>query len=580
MTVDNSTQIVTSTESGTGWTLDVTNANLSSDLSLKDFLVEFDGVTQSNSDFTKLSRTTVQYNGSSIGSTNITFYRDTPVIRIQKVTYGDRMTSSLWEDEFNRIHRILAEEGTTPGDQNFSDVSATSLNVSGQVEVASLNVEDLTNNRVVIAGSDGEIEDDSNLTYDGTDLSTNSLIVTDLSNNRVLLSGSGGAVEDSPDLTFNGTTFGVGSEFTVTAASGNTDIDGTLNVEGAGTFQTGLVSQEDIAQENNSTKVPTTAWIRDEVGLIANVCQGRITPLQNSPFPNERSATIGSGTLYYTRATGKYISLYNTTTSEWELLEIPDTDASLTLSSLPTTNQSYDLFAYNNAGTLALTTREWLAPDERDASFTNIDGVLTLDTDNSRRYLGCFFINSTKEAVLSVHSDETLDAVCDIWNHYNRIPLYLQNFYFSSSTAVTGITGKGDWEILTASSVKVRLMLEDADSDDAIHKEPYVGKGHYTVYPIDFKDSTFMVVFSSFIITDSDGSTNPLIIPKPHNAVSWKIGENDSQRVPLQVSGVLDHQGCKIIYPSIAINWNGSIGQVPSFNLLSSSASIETISEW
>lgn len=35
---------------------------------------------------------------------------------------------------------------------------------------ASANVEDLTNNRIVIVGTNGELEDDINLTFDGTTL--------------------------------------------------------------------------------------------------------------------------------------------------------------------------------------------------------------------------------------------------------------------------------------------------------------------------------------------------------------------------------------------------------------------------
>jgi len=36
--------------------------------------------------------------------------------------------------------------------------------------LASASVTDLTDNRVVIAGTAGELEDDANLTYDGTSL--------------------------------------------------------------------------------------------------------------------------------------------------------------------------------------------------------------------------------------------------------------------------------------------------------------------------------------------------------------------------------------------------------------------------
>ena len=46
-------------------------------------------------------------------------------------------------------------------------VPASTLDVDGALTVNSAKVEDLTNNRVVIAGTDGELEDDSNFTFDG-----------------------------------------------------------------------------------------------------------------------------------------------------------------------------------------------------------------------------------------------------------------------------------------------------------------------------------------------------------------------------------------------------------------------------
>ena len=80
-----------------------------------------------------------------------------------------------------------------------SQITGT-LNVDGQSTLASLNVEDLTNNRVLIAGVNGEVEDD-------------------------------------PNFTFDGTTFNLGQgKFTVTQASGNTQIVGTLNVDGQSTL--------------------------------------------------------------------------------------------------------------------------------------------------------------------------------------------------------------------------------------------------------------------------------------------------------------------------------------------------------
>ena len=52
------------------------------------------------------------------------------------------------------------------------------VDIDSQATIASLNVEDLTDNRVVFAGSQGELEDDANLTFDGSvfDIDTDAAI--------------------------------------------------------------------------------------------------------------------------------------------------------------------------------------------------------------------------------------------------------------------------------------------------------------------------------------------------------------------------------------------------------------------
>jgi hypothetical protein len=127
----------------------------------------------------------------------------------------------------------------------------STLDVDGQSTHASLNVEDLTDNRVVIVGAGGEIEDDVNFTFNGTELNIgtgnftvqqgsgntqilgtldvdsqstlSSLNVQDLTSGRVVLAGTSGEIEDSGNLTFDG------SLLTVT---GDTTITGDLTVQG------------------------------------------------------------------------------------------------------------------------------------------------------------------------------------------------------------------------------------------------------------------------------------------------------------------------------------------------------------
>ena len=101
------------------------------------------------------------------------------------------------------------------------------INAGGQANT--FKVEDLTSGRVVIVGTGGELEDNGNLLFNGTDLSAASLIVSDLTSGRVVLAGGSGAVEDNANLKFNTTT----SEFEVV---GHTILD-SITASGISTFQ-------------------------------------------------------------------------------------------------------------------------------------------------------------------------------------------------------------------------------------------------------------------------------------------------------------------------------------------------------
>lgn len=148
-------------------------------------------------------------------------------------------TSGLVEDSANLTFTgsLLSVTGS---------VSITNtLDVQTSATIASLSVTDITNNRVVIGGANGELEDDANLTFDGTTLGVTgsvditgnldvdtqgtiaSLRVSDLTNNRVVLAGVAGELEDDTNLTFDGTLLNLG---------GNQDISGDLDVDGQATL--------------------------------------------------------------------------------------------------------------------------------------------------------------------------------------------------------------------------------------------------------------------------------------------------------------------------------------------------------
>ena len=82
-----------------------------------------------------------------------------------------------------------------------------------------------------------------------------SAIVSDLTDNRVVIAGTAGALEDDANFTFDGTNLKVGTtgtdKFTVAVASGNTDIAGTLTVNGVNiTTNLDVTGQTELASLN------------------------------------------------------------------------------------------------------------------------------------------------------------------------------------------------------------------------------------------------------------------------------------------------------------------------------------------
>ena len=95
------------------------------------------------------------------------------------------------------------------------EIDADVIDVASAANLASAKVEDLTNNRVVIAGTGGELEDDANFTFDGTSLNVG------------------------------------GANFSVAHASGNTVVGGTLQVNGNVTL--GNASSDTVQTQGNLT---------------------------------------------------------------------------------------------------------------------------------------------------------------------------------------------------------------------------------------------------------------------------------------------------------------------------------------
>ncbi|MGA1114793.1 MAG: hypothetical protein ACO3TI_07600, partial [Aquiluna sp.] len=119
---------------------------------------------------------------------------------------------------------------------------------------------------------------------------------------------------------------------------------------------------------------------------IAAVAQGRLT--LETGVPVSTTDQTAKTVLYYTPYSGDYVALYDTVNTRWDLFQF--TERSLSLSGLAA-NTNYDIFIYNNSGTLTLQAVAWATSgagtSTRASAITQLEGVWVKDSDK-RRYLG------------------------------------------------------------------------------------------------------------------------------------------------------------------------------------------------
>jgi hypothetical protein len=216
-------------------------------------------IVDSNSKIDLLNIDNLTLNGNTLSSTNtngaiILDPVGTGVIQLNGPVEFSSTTQLLGLVNANGGIAVDTDKFTVAGDGTGNTLIAGTLGVAGETTLASAIVSDLTDNRIVIAGTAGAIEDDSNFTFDGTTFTVgattitqangntlvggtletqglatlNTAVVENLTNNRIVIAGSTSNLEDDSKLTFDGTTFTVTS---ATQITGVATVTGQLNVD-------------------------------------------------------------------------------------------------------------------------------------------------------------------------------------------------------------------------------------------------------------------------------------------------------------------------------------------------------------
>ena len=178
------------------------------------------------------------------------------------------------------------------------------------------------------------------------------------------------------------------------------------------------------------------------VGLHS-VCQGRLTTETGvAVSATDRTA---QSTIYFTPYSGNRIALYDGT--RWGLYAF--TERSLALSGL-TSDKNYDVFLYNNSGTLTLElSAAWTNDTTRADALTTQDGIYVKSGATTRRYLGTIRTTGTT-------TTEDSDKNRFVWNAYNqksRRLMFLETGSWTT-TSTTPRAVRGDTTASTRSWVR------------------------------------------------------------------------------------------------------------------------------
>lgn len=229
---------------------------------------------------------------------------------------------------------------------------------------------------------------------------------------------------------------------------------------------------------------------------LPGICNGRLTLTTATPVTT--SNVSAAGTLYFTPYGGNKISLYDGT--RWKVYTFTERSLSLSL----TSGSVYDVWLYDNAGTLTLETLVWTNSTTRATALTTQDGVLVKTGATTRRYLGTILASGTD-------TTEDSDSKRYVWNYYNRVPY--KDFRKDTTDSWTD-AGNGTWSAVNGGSSVWRHDFVIGVQEYQMEAMAQMGMGTFYQFAIAI-DSTSAIDRDK---TGIAGSTATIVID---TSISW-----------------------------------------------------------
>lgn len=168
---------------------------------------------------------------------------------------------------------------------------------------------------------------------------------------------------------------------------------------------------------------------------------------------------VAQSTLYLHPYKGNRISLYDG--SQW-INHTLSSAISLSLTGLATASRCYDIFVYDNSGTLTLEAVVWTSATVRATALVYQDGVEVKASATTKRYVGTVYIDASKQATMEWDRvNSTTIARRHVWNRYNQIWTHVRHVSTASHTYTSTTYRK--WNNTDALTQEIVIGLLEQD---------------------------------------------------------------------------------------------------------------------